>query len=291
MYCIVYNIQEIERRFEERLKIIEATHEAKLDALYKVLEKKDEIIGRLNMEIGEMKQSISFLTNETTEIKKSVTNNTKTLDTKLRNTDNNVKDIKLKTIDLEDRSRRCNLVFYNFPEPAQGRSEDCERLVVSLLASLKILDDEQIWIERAHRLGRKRAESDKPRPVIVCFSYFKQKQEVVRNAAKFKTVSINFSEDYSRETLQEHKKLFAFGTHAKQTYEDENKSIKYFKVSYKRLVVTYNTNKKIQNSTTFVKSFTLRDIHNNDNWFVPIEQNRSNATHQSYSTSRANMAS
>ena len=266
----VKTLQDLEKKFEEKLKFIEAKHEAKLETLHKLLNQKDEVIGRLNIDIGELKQSINFLTDETSAIKNSVAQNTKTLENKLKNTVNNVKDIKLKTVDLEDRSRRCNLVFYNFPEVKQGESEDCEKLILKLLDSLDIMRDEQIWIERAHRLGRRKLGAEKPRPIIVCFSYFKQKQEILRNGIKFKTVSINFSEDFSRETLEEHKKLFKFGTHAKESFIDGSRSIKYFKVAYKRLLVTYNTNKKNPNSTTFVKSYTLRDIeYNPENWFVP----------------------
>ena len=227
------------------------------------------------------------------KLKKTVTDNTKALDSKINNTVSNVKEIKLKTIDLEDRARRCNLVFYNFPEPPQGQSEDCEMLILNLLDSLKILDGEQVWIERAHRLGRRKFDSDKPRPVIVCFSYFKQKEEIVRNARKFKAVSINFSEDFSRETLEEHKKLFNLGKHAKQTYIDDHKSIRNFRVTYKRLVVTYTINKQNLNSPTFVRTYTLRDIqYNGDNWFVPVERpSQPTNVRQTYSNTRINIAS
>ena len=155
-------LKQMEASYEERLKLIEVTHEAKLDSLHRVIKEKDEVIGRLNIDIGELKRTSNFLTNETTEIKKSVSENTKMLNTKITSTVSDVKEIKLKTVDLEDRSRRCNLVFYNFPEATQGQSEDCEKLVVNLLGSLRIFEqDEQIWIERAHRLGRKKNQKAK----------------------------------------------------------------------------------------------------------------------------------
>ena len=282
------SLEEIEKRFEDRLVQLETSHQAKLDALYRVLEQKDEIIGRLHIEIGEMKQSLNYLHSETSEIRKNVSENAKKVDAKFNTTATNVNEIKLKTVDLEDRSRRCNLVFYNFPEAPQGATEDCEKLVVNLLGSLKILEEEEtIWIERAHRLGRKKPENEKPRPIIVCFSYFKQKQEVVKNGHKFKNVTIKFSEDYSRETLQEHKKLFAHGKEAKEKYVDENKEIRHFKITYKRLVITYGTNKQNANATTFVKSYTLRDIAQNpNNWFIPpIVHRRETNVAQRYTTS------
>ena len=68
----VSTIKELEKKFEEKIKYIEAKNEAKLEALYKVINQKDEVIGRLNIEIGELKRSVNFLTNETSEIKKAL---------------------------------------------------------------------------------------------------------------------------------------------------------------------------------------------------------------------------
>ena len=176
-----------------------------------------------------------------------------------------------KTVDLEDRSRRCNLVFYNFTEAPPNVTENCERMVLNLLNALQIFDGEEtVWIERAHRLGRRMPGNVKPRPVIVCFSYYKQKQEIIKNGAQFKNSTINVSEDFSRETLEEHKKLCTYGANAKQTYTNDMKAIKHYKVTYRHLVLTYSVNKSDTNTATFVRSFTLRDITQNPgNWFIP----------------------
>ena len=157
-------------------------------------------------------------------------------------------------------------------------------MVVQLLRSLKILDGEDtIWIERAHRLGRRKPGIDKPRPVIVCFSYFKQKQEIIRNGAQFKNSSINVSKDFSREMLEEHRKLRTYGDNAKLAYNNDMKAIKYYKVTYRRLVVTYTVNKSDPNAATFVRSFTLRDIAQNPGtWFIPRDMRT--AENQNYST-------
>ena len=109
---------------------------------------------------------------------------------------------------------------------------------------------------------------------------------MVKNGHKFKDVSINFSEDYSRETIQEHKKLFAYGKEAKEKYVDDYKEIKYFKITYKRLVITYNINKQNPNAGTFVKTYTIRDIvQNPDCWFIPP-----NAPRREFNVSREGSA-
>ena len=277
------NVQDLQKsmedkiqEMEDKMKNMETTHQAKLDTLYKVLEQKDAIIGRLNVDIGELKKSCDYLTNETAELKKLMTDNTKSLDTKIKSTEDDVNLVKAKTVDLEDRSRRCNLVFYNFKEASNNENDDCEKLVLHLLDYLKIFDEEEtVWIERAHRLGKKDPENNKPRPIIVCFSYFKQKQEIIKNGARFRDCPINVSEDFSRETLDEHKKLRSHGDKAKQTYVNETKSIKHYKVTYRCLVVTYSVKRPNQTPTSFVKSFTLRDIMRNpDSWFIPSEEVR-----------------
>ena len=185
------SLEERIRLLEEKIQHLETTHEAKEEALYRVIDQKDQMIGKLSEDIGELKKSCSYLTNETTELKKCIDENTKSLDVKIKSAANNISDVKSKTVDLEDCSRRCNLVFFNFPEARPNENENCERMVLQLLDSLKILEEEDVYIERAHRLGRRNSGIDKPRPVIVCFSYYKQKQEIIRNGAKFKNCAIN----------------------------------------------------------------------------------------------------
>ena len=55
-----------------------------------------------------------------------------------------------KSIDIEARSRRKNLVFHGL---AESRSEDCYRVLRDFLWSEMSLDIEDLGIERLHRLG------------------------------------------------------------------------------------------------------------------------------------------
>ena len=149
-------------------------------------------------------------------------------------------EMKSKTIDLEDRSRRSNLVFYYVAEVANGVNEDCEQNIVNLLDSLHIFPpgDNEVWIDRAHRIGRKSPENGtRPRPIIVKFTYFKQKKLIIASGNKFRHSHVNVSEDFSRETLGIHKELRYHGKQAKEAFNDPIKSLVHYKVSYKRLVV------------------------------------------------------
>ena len=263
------------KHYEEKLRMLEAGFNAKLEALYKVIDQKDEMMGKLNREIGELKQSYNYLSQETADLKKSQEEFSGYIENQFDNTKKAMVEMKSKTIDLEDRSRRSNLVFYNVAEVANGVNEDCEQNIVNLLDSLHIFPpgDNEVWIDRAHRLGQKSPENGtRPRPIIVKFTYFKQKNLIIASGNKFRHSHVNVSEDFSRETLGIHKELHYHGKQAKEAFNDPIKSLVHYKVSYKRLVVTYRANKSDSNSRTFVKNFNLNYIQKNPGWFMPQMQ-------------------
>ena len=268
------NIEELQRHYDEKFKILEASVQAKVDTLHRILETKDEVIGKLHKEIGELKKGFDFMSTETAEIRKCVKDKTADLNQKIDSAENKIHSVKEKTVDLEDRSRRCNLIFFNFKEAGPNSSENCEDMVESCLKSLNIFGHEDIWIDRAHRLGKRRQEHNiKPRPIIVKFAYYKQKEKIINSGKKFRDCPINVSEDFSKETLQIHSQLYKHGKEAKESkYVDDTKAIKYFKVTYRRLIVTYTTNKHHNDAVTFVRSFSLKDIQENPNWYIPPQQ-------------------
>ena len=84
------------------------------------------------------------------------------------------------------------------------------------------------------------------------------------------------SEDYSKETIHIHNQLRKHGKEAKEFhFKDNNKAIKYYKVTYRRLVVTYTTNKHNSDAATFVRSFSLKYIQDNTNWSIPPQAKHS----------------
>ena len=150
-------------------------------------------------------------------------------------------------------------------------------MVEDLLKSLNIFGSEDIWFDRAHRLGKRKPEHEtKPRPIIVKFSYYKQKERIIKSGHKFKDCPINVSEDYSKDTLQLHKKLRGCGKDAKETLFNDNKlAIKHYKVTYRQLVLTYTTDKSKTDARTFTRYLTLKDITENPGtWFVPRDTRR-----------------
>ena len=77
---------------------------------------------------------------------------------------------------LEGQSRRQNLNFFNIEESTNETWEEFEEKVRNYIKSELDLDETAISIERAHRLPGK----NKPRPLIVKFSFFKDKDRVIK---------------------------------------------------------------------------------------------------------------
>ena len=267
------SIEELQAYYEEKFRLFEASVEAKVETLHRIVENKEETIGKLYKEIGELKKSLDFMSNETSVIKDQIKSSNDMFKTQFQKSESTMVDLQAKTVDLEDRSRRSNLVFFGFKEAAQGVKEDCDKKVESLIQSLNLLNGEDIWIDRAHRIGIKKPEHEsKPRPIIVKFSYYKQKEMIIRNGNRFKDCPINVSEDYSKDTLQTHKKLRTHGIDAKTHVFDNKMAIKFWKVTYRRLLLTYTVDKNNADARTFIKSYSLKDIQENPNWFIPKPQ-------------------
>ena len=83
-----------------------------------MLESKETTIAQLNQKVGELtsdikhlKETMNFISEETTNIRKDVEDSR-------GNHEKTITDLKMKTQDLEDRGRRNNIVVYGVPEVA-----------------------------------------------------------------------------------------------------------------------------------------------------------------------------
>lgn len=134
-----------------------------------------------------------------------------------------------KVDDLENRSRRCNLIFYGVPEvvseshPVDGPERKgpaswlvSEQHVVEICTGKLGITPKNI--QRAHRIGKFRP--GKIRPLIANFASFKEKQDILLNAKKLKGTDISLSEDFSQEVRSKRRHLWEF---AKSHRHDDTK--------------------------------------------------------------------
>ncbi len=111
-------------------------------------------------------------------------------------------------IRAEAHSRRSNLRFYGIPEKVRETDSDCEQAVREVVAE-KMNISETFPIERCHRMGPRPQFSTtvgstaknkpRPRPIIVKFTYFKDREKVWRQKAALAGSNIIVKEDFPPE--------------------------------------------------------------------------------------------
>ncbi|VDI24352.1 Hypothetical predicted protein [Mytilus galloprovincialis] len=109
--------------------------------------------------------------------------------------------LKVDLTDVQFKSMRNNLIFYNIDE---SEEENCTETVMTFCEeNLKIEQvATKIKVTDAYRLGKK---SDKTRPILVKFHSFENRDFVKRNAKQLKGSPYGISEQLPREILKRRK--------------------------------------------------------------------------------------
>lgn len=110
--------------------------------------------------------------------------------------------LEYKSLDIEARSRRHNLLFSGFTE---SRNENCKTLI-SLLARETLQIDKDIVIDRAHRLGR--FKQGQKRSVIVAFRDYSDVELVLSKANKLKGSEYSINRDFPKEIANARRSLW-----------------------------------------------------------------------------------
>lgn len=128
-------------------------------------------------------------------------NRVNTIEVNMGDVDRRLLLLEYKSIDIEARSRRNNLIFMGFaeemPEYCQIKIEKC------LEENLGI---EPFTIDRAHRLGRFKRGSH--RPIIVAFRDYAAVETVLSSCYKLKGSKISINKDFPREIVDARKSLW-----------------------------------------------------------------------------------
>ena len=129
--------------------------------------------------------------------------------------------LEYKSLDLEVRSRRKNLLFICFREE---RDENCTSKICNfIMDKLKIVAD--VCIDRAHRLGRYKHGSN--RPIIVAFRDFTDTQSILSSANKLKDTNYSINRDFPQEIVSARKSLWENYKTLKQRNPDKRVNMAY----------------------------------------------------------------
>lgn len=108
--------------------------------------------------------------------------------------------------ELENHSRRPNLIIFGLTEPESENSESLETAVNKGIFQ-ELLKMNPIAIERIQRLGR--PSTNKKRPVILRLFDTRDKVLIFKQCHKLKNTTISITEDYSRKVREVRRKLWA----------------------------------------------------------------------------------
>ena len=117
----------------------------------------------------------------------------------------------------ESQSRRDNLLFFGVPESSGENWGESETKFRNLAKDMDI-DPNNIIVQRCHRINT----SSSPRPIIVKFLHFKDRQLIFHTAIKkLKSTPYRVSEDFSKRVREIRKKLWP---HLKEAREQGKKA-------------------------------------------------------------------
>ena len=106
---------------------------------------------------------------------------------------------------LEDYSYRDNLLFEGIPE---RKNENCIQQMQKIMKNnMKIDDAYKIPIVRCHRLGRFSGKARRPRPIIIRFHFYPDRERVFEERRRLKGTNIFVAEHFCNKTTQRRKAM------------------------------------------------------------------------------------
>ena len=175
----------------------------------------NERVDRLSNDVQAIKTSLDFSGDVTENKIKEVSEHLEKIKIELKTTQRTQGDIfnttsatKKKIIDLEDRSRRCNLRIDGVKESTNENWKETKSKVKLLLKeNLEI--NEIIEIDRAHRIALSdfKRDNNKPRTIVCKLLRYADKEKVLSKTKLLHGTHIYINEDYSDETSQIRREL------------------------------------------------------------------------------------
>lgn len=208
---------------EQQQQQLQATEEVVLDPAFRqtiqeitanITKVIDEKLGPLSQALQAHAQQLSKIEERTSEAEKRIAaaeHTCESVDTRVQKLEKQIQSMAEHIDDLENRGRRKNIRVIGLPEDAEGSSPT--KFFESWIPDLLGLDTKagRVKIERAHRtLAPKPGPNQRPRPVLIRFHNFADKQRVMDAArrcgtVKYKESTIMFFQDLSAAVLRKRK--------------------------------------------------------------------------------------
>jgi len=154
-------------------------------------------------------------------------------DEKIASLERELENLRKRQIGSESQSRRNNLKLYGIPE---SRGEIIEEKLDKFFYDSGLRVDSYI-LDRAHRLGPFRASQNQPRPIIMRFTRFRDRELVWQKANKRPSQNVYVQEDYPAEIENDQKRLIPV-FHAIQSIRNQDGKPKYHtRISVDKLIV------------------------------------------------------
>ncbi|MEW8548621.1 MAG: hypothetical protein AB2693_34400 [Candidatus Thiodiazotropha sp.] len=121
----------------------------------------------------------------------------------VRSHEDRIRLLEYKSIDLEARSRRNNILFHGLRET---RNENCIDIVCQFVQDQLQIQISDLDISRAHRLGR--FDRNRDRPIIVAFQAYPTAEKIMKQGYCLKDTNFSISRDYPLEIIRARKTLW-----------------------------------------------------------------------------------
>lgn len=110
-------------------------------------------------------------------------------------------------LDLQTRSMRDNLIFTGITESPTDEPEKAVKDFMVKQLKLTTETVNNITFHRVHRLGKKMSNATRPRPIIVKFEHFKQKELFQRQGKQLKDTHYGLNDQFPQEIIHRRKQL------------------------------------------------------------------------------------
>ena len=174
----------------------------KLLCLFEMLNKNQTTLRNIESDNRKQRSDIQAITDQLTNNQRRIDSTDKLLQSHAQKLDV----LLYKSINMEARGRRNNLIFWGLTERLKY---DCSELLLSFLEDELEIDTTGMCIDRAHRLGRRVNGYDPRRPMIVRFRDYTDTERILQQAYKLRGTRFGVDRDYPKEIAEARRALYA----------------------------------------------------------------------------------